>query len=43
MLEDTRDDEQIIERVAASDIGKASWSAVSGCPLSPGRVGAGRR
>jgi hypothetical protein len=40
MLEDTHDDEQIIERVAALDIGKAELVC---CVRVPGDSGPGRR
>jgi len=40
MLQDTHDDEEIIERVAALDIGKAELVC---CVRVPGQGGAGRR
>ncbi|MEU4220601.1 hypothetical protein [Actinoplanes sp. NPDC026623] len=38
MLKDTEDQEEIIARVAALDIGKANSSLVSAFPVTPRRV-----
>jgi hypothetical protein len=43
MLTETQDTEEIIQRVAALDIGKPSWSAVSGCRTPTGRASGCRR
>ena len=43
MLEETRDREEIIGRVAALDIAKAEAWCAYGCPARTRRVAAGRR
>jgi hypothetical protein len=43
MLEDSEDSEEIIERVAALDIGKAELVACMRVPLRTGRAAARRR
>ena len=43
MLQETQDDEVIIERVAAVDVGKAELVAACGCLMRAGRAGGCRR